>query len=139
MGRSEDFGLIFFGWVQAGGTCRPIEPALKALMFIFDSCHSYTYIYIGIGRAANTILSIEVGVSSIEIGVSSKYTFFVIAGKRIFVLLQSGIGERLYESCFSFGGWRKLPFLVLVFVLLLLVFIDFSRQSTLGNPKPIPH
>lgn len=84
------------------------------------------------------ILSIERGVSSKKRGVSSKYTFFVIAGKRIFVLLQSGIGERLYESCFSFGGWRKLPFFVLVFVLLLLFYLIFPIDVTLGNPKPIP-
>ena len=56
------------------------------------------------------ILSIEIGVSSKKKGVSSKYTFFVIAGKRIFVLLQLGIGERLYESCFSFGGGESCPF-----------------------------
>ena len=92
MGRSKDFGLIFFGWVQAVGGCLPIEPALKALIFIFDGCHSYTYIYIGIGRAANTILSIEVGVLSKKKGVSSKSTFFVLAGKR-------------YCCIFAIGNW----------------------------------
>lgn len=71
--------------------------------------------YSGKGRVSIAILSIEIGVSSIEIGVSSISTFFVIAGKRIFVLLQSGIGETLHESCISFGGWRKLPFFVSVF------------------------
>ena len=130
--------MIIFGRLQGVGGCLPIAASLKALIFIFDGCHFYTYIYIGIERAANTILSIEIGVSSIEIGVSSKYTFFVIAGKRIFVLLQLGIGERLYESCFSFGGWRKLPFFVLVFVLLLLFYLIFPIGVTLGNPKPIP-
>ena len=92
MGRSKDFGLIFFGWFQAVGSCRPIEPALKALIFIFDGCHFYAYIYIGIRKAKNTILSIEIGVSSIEIGVSSINTIFVLAGKR-------------YYCIFAIGNW----------------------------------
>ena len=58
------------------------------------------------------ISSIEVQVSSIEIQVSSINTIFVLTGKRFFVLLQLGIGETLHESCISFEGWRKLPFLV---------------------------
>lgn len=92
MGRSEDFELIIFGWFQAVGGCLPIETALKTLIFIFGSCHHYTYIYIGIERAANTILSIEIGVSSIKVGVSSKSTFFVLAGKR-------------YCCIFAIGNW----------------------------------
>ena len=46
MGRSEDFGLIFFGRLQAVGSCRPIAASLKALIFIFDGCHQATHIYI---------------------------------------------------------------------------------------------
>lgn len=46
MGSNFGFIGLIFGWFQAVGMCRPIETALKALIFIFDGCHQATHIYI---------------------------------------------------------------------------------------------
>lgn len=115
MGRSKDFGLIFFGWFQAVGGCRPIETALKALMFIFDGCHFYTYIYRYRESGKYDFVDRNRGFVDENRGFVDKHLLRGCKIKGLLYLCNRELVKRYTRVAFHLEGGESCPFFVSVF------------------------